>query len=79
MLRRAVHTWCVVTQAGATEWIEMWRNNDWQRSNGEFVKNRNKMEMLDDLLNDDRIDVQWVSIVSHSTSSPGVSMLCQTF
>ena len=56
---------CIITDSnyvkkGITEWLPSWRKNNWKTSSGKEVKNRRLWEELEELVNKNKVDWQWV-------------------
>ena len=56
---------CIITDSnyvkkGITEWLPSWKKNNWKTSSKKEVKNRNLWEELEELVNKNKVDWQWV-------------------
>ncbi len=56
---------CIITDSnyvkkGITEWLPSWKENNWKTSSGKEVKNRKLWEELEELVNKNKVDWQWV-------------------
>lgn len=56
---------CIITDSnyvkkGITEWLPSWKKNNWKTSSGKEVKNRRLWEELEELVNKNKVDWQWV-------------------
>ena len=56
---------CIITDSnyvkkGITEWLPSWKKNNWKTSSKKEVKNRNLWEELEELVNRNKVDWQWV-------------------
>ena len=56
---------CIITDSnyvkkGITEWLPSWKENNWKTSSGKEVKNRKLWEKLEELVNKNKVDWQWV-------------------
>ena len=45
---------------GITEWLPSWKKNNWKTSSKKEVKNRKLWEELEELVNNNKVDWQWV-------------------
>ena len=56
---------CIITDSnyvkkGITEWLPSWKKNNWKTSSKKEVKNRKLWEELEELVNRNKVDWQWV-------------------
>ena len=56
---------CIITDSnyvkkGITEWLPSWKENNWRTSSKKEVKNRKLWEELEELVNKNKVDWQWV-------------------
>ena len=56
---------CIITDSnyvkkGITEWLPSWKKNNWKTSSKKEVKNRKLWEELEELVNKNKVDWQWV-------------------
>jgi ribonuclease HI len=49
---------------GMTQWLELWKQNDWKTSNGKCVKNTDVWKSLDSL--NSVLNVQWIHVKAHA-------------
>ena len=45
---------------GITEWLPSWKRNNWKTSSKKEVKNRNLWEELEELVNRNKVNLEWV-------------------
>ena len=56
---------CIITDSnyvkkGITEWLPSWKKNNWKTSSKKEVKNRKLWEELEELVNKNKVDWQWI-------------------
>lgn len=55
-----IYTDSKYVQNGITSWIHNWKKNDWKSSNKKAVKNKDLWQQLDNLIQHNDIEWQWV-------------------